>query len=204
MSYLLTQEGPSKGRPGLGKVLDEQKAQGAQVSMVETIRIDCPCGHPNCPGYGSPRAKAWRNGETHIKRCPCSRCAGGRFKAKARIREHKVAKDIGGTRAFASGILTGFDVASSVVEIEETSQESIVRGLRRWWNSQGVQKKLSRLMAHHTRARAFLLHWDKEPQLVVMPYTDFVELAQMAQLDRRGISPEKVRQVLEQLIEEAS
>lgn len=150
----------------------------AQLPLPGPTKESCGCG---CGRFGSLRTKVWRDGTRCVKFCECPRCQGGRVKARARTRENRIAKDVGGTRAFASGILTGFDVASSVVEIEETSNQTIVRGIRRWWNSKTVEAKVARLMSHRRRARALVLHWDKAPRLAVMPYTDFVELAQLAE-----------------------
>jgi hypothetical protein len=134
-------------------------------------KLDCPCG---CGKFGTPRRKAWGDGLRHVSRCPCPRCVGGRQSGKARRRENKVAKDLGGHRHALSGGLSGADVSAGYWSFEETSNEAIVRGFRRWWTSKGVRSKLARLFARRGEAHALVLSWDGRPQVVVTPYEDFV------------------------------
>lgn len=140
--------------------------------------VVCPCG---CGLVGQPRRKAWRDGlGPHVKRCGCRRCVGGRQRAKARVREHKVARAVGGQREVLSGALSGTDVTGGVCDVEETANVAVCRGVRRWWESKGVQTKVARLMARRVLPRALVLHWERQHRIVVMPYGDWVELCQMA------------------------
>lgn len=84
-----------------------------------------------------------------------------------------MAKDTGGAREPLSGGLSGIDGRSGLWVWEETAQVSLVRGVRRWWESKQVQAKTARLMARHGVARAFVLSWDGKPRLVVVPYDDW-------------------------------
>lgn len=142
--------------------------------------VTCGCDHPDCPREGPPRRKAWSNGQLCVRRCPCRRCVGSRQRAKARRREHKVAKAVGGQREVLSGALSGTDVAHGVCDVEETANQAITRGIKRWWTSKGVTTKVARLMERRIRPRALVLAWDRRHRVVVMPYEDFVELCQMA------------------------
>jgi hypothetical protein len=126
-----------------------------------------------CGLHGTPRVKAWGDGLKHVRGCKCRRCSGGRQRGKARVRENRVAKDTGGTREPLSGGLSGIDGKAGLWVWEETSQESLVRGLRRWWQSKGVSDKRSRLMNRSGYARAFIASWDGRPQVVVVPYDDW-------------------------------
>jgi len=140
----------------------------------------CVCG---CALVGRPRKKVWA-GETvgHVAKCPCRRCKGGRQSPKARRREHRIAKDLGGERMALSGALSGVDVTGPV-DVEETAQVNLVRGLFRWWNSRQIQRKVGRLMARRLLPRAFVC-WDPESRgrrgLVVMEYGDFISLVKQA------------------------
>lgn len=49
-----------------------------------------------------------------------------------------------------------------------------MRGLRRWWTSKQMQTKVARLLARDGEAHAFVASWDGRPQLVVVPYEDWV------------------------------
>jgi hypothetical protein len=130
----------------------------------------CPC---QCGTVGTPRVKAWADGLHHARGCPCRRCVGGRQRPKSRVRENKVAKATGGTREPLSGGLSGVDGRSGTWTWEETAQESIVRGFRRWIESKGVTSKLARIMARHGEARAFVLSWDGKPRWVCVPFDDW-------------------------------
>lgn len=172
-----------------------------QLPLQGPRKMYCVCG---CDKYGSPRRKVWR-GETvgHVKLCECNRCTGGRVKARARTRENRIAKDTGLTRSYASGAHSGNDLHGSVL-VEETAQTSLVAGIRRTFESKQFQAKTARIRAQNRQPWAFLASWDGKPQAVLTDYQSFRELVQLAQMDRRGISPERLRQTLEQLIEEAS
>lgn len=134
-------------------------------------RADCPCG---CGLYGVQRRKAWGDGLRHVKLCGCRRCVGSRQTGKARRREKRIAADLGGTREPFSGALSGADVKAGLWSFEETSNETVVKGFRRWWTSKTVTKKTARLFARHGEARALVLSWDGKPQVVITPYVDFV------------------------------
>lgn len=132
---------------------------------------ECQCG---CGLVGQPRVKAWGDGLRHNRRCVCRRCVGGRQRSKSRVRENRVARDTGGTREPMSGALSGVDGRAGLWIWEETAQESIVRGFRRWWMSKGVTAKRSRMMRRPGgEARALILSWDGRPQVVVAPYEDW-------------------------------
>lgn len=145
------------------------------MSPPAPIKIQCPCG---CGAFGSLRQKVMRDGLRHISRCPCKRCQAPRFKQRARKRENTVAKAVSGERSYASGVLSGADVVG-VVDCEETANQAIVRGVRRWWNSAGVQRKVARLYQRQLRPRALVLS-DPQPWLVVMTFEDFEWLCQEA------------------------
>jgi hypothetical protein len=101
----------------------------------------------------------------------------------ARKRENKIAKAIGGQRDSRSGGLSGVDVASLVVEIEETSNQAVTRGLRRWWESKTVKNKRARLWSRtFSDAEPVLVaSWDGKPQLAVLEFDSFARLAAAAQ-----------------------
>lgn len=134
-------------------------------------KLDCPCG---CGKFGTPRRKAWGDGLRHVNLCPCQRCVGGRQRGKSRRRENRIAKDLGGTREPLSGGLSGADVVTHMWSFEETSNQAVVRGFRRWWTSKTVTTKVARLFARPGEAHALVLSWDGMPQVVITPYRDFV------------------------------
>ncbi len=134
-------------------------------------KLDCPCG---CGTYGMPRRKAWGDGLRHVRLCPCRRCAGSRHRGKANRRENRIAADLGGNREPLSGGLSGADVRAHMWSFEETSNEAVVRGFRRWWTSKTVRSKVARLNARHGEAHALILSWDGRPQAVITAYEDFV------------------------------
>lgn len=145
-----------------------------------TVKIDCECG---CGSYGSPRPRS-RDGSQHTKRCECKRCIAGQYKGLAQKRERKIAKAIGGKANVGSGSLGGVDTIEGVCDVEETSQVAITRGFQRWWLGAMVTHKTMALMRRRLRPRALVLSWgDKvvSPQVVIMPYNDWVELCQQAQ-----------------------
>lgn len=140
------------------------------VNFLKPDPVACPCG---CGTVARPRAKAWGDGLYHARGCPCRRCVGGRQVGKARRREHKVAKATGGTREPMSGNLSGIDGKAGLWTWEETANEAVVRGLRRWWTSKTVQTKTARMMSRHGEAHALICSWDGRPQVVVVPFADW-------------------------------
>jgi len=143
-----------------------------QLPLQGPLKIICPCG---CGVFGTPKRKAWGDGLHHVKGCgPCKRCSGSRAKKNAYVRERKIAKAISGERDAMSGALSGRDVHMGLWSIEETAEEALVRGLRRWWTSKQIRTKVARLMARHGEAHGFVASWDGRPQIVVVPYDDWV------------------------------
>ncbi len=104
------------------------------------------------------------------------------YRKRAAQRERRIAKDLGGERSPLSGAVNGADVVTAgVIEIEETANEAVVRGIRRWWESQGVSAKTARLFARYGSVpRALVLVWGNRKRLVVMRYEDFRSLVRMA------------------------
>lgn len=143
--------------------------------MIPTKRTGCGCG---CGLFGSPRARPWRNGQLCVKRCKCKRCEASRHKPRAAARERAIARTVGGVRIPLSGQGGGPDV-SGRWDIEETSNEAIVRGVRRWWESKGVQSKVAALYSRALVPRAVVLSWPdtldgpRRRKLVVMTWDDF-------------------------------
>lgn len=156
--------------------------------------VACPCG---CGIEGRPRARAWKDGlAAHSRGCRCRRCEGGRHKKRASSRERKVGKAVGGARNIGSGAFGGVDTVGGVVDVEETANVALVKGLRKWWENKGTQDKVLVLYSPRQRSvpRAFVASWDpldadKEdlssrrirPQLAVMTFEDFAQLCAMAQ-----------------------
>lgn len=133
----------------------------------------CACG---CGLVGRPRAKAWQDGlGPHVKRCACRRCAGGRQKGRARVRENRIAADTGGERSPLSGALSGYDGRAGNWVWEETTNAAFCRGFLRWINSKTVQTKIARLMSLSGVNRAIILSVDNKPLWVVVPYSDWVD-----------------------------
>lgn len=133
----------------------------------------CPCG---CETYARYRTTAWRDGlGPHVRTCPCRRCVGGRQRPKARRRENRIAKDTQGHRELLSGGVTGRDVTTGDgVWIEETSNVTVVRGIRRWWESKTVRSKTHRILHQYQAPAALIVSWDGKPQLVVQTYQDWL------------------------------
>lgn len=131
----------------------------------------CPCG---CGTVGQPRRKVWQDGlAPHSRGCPCRRCVGGRQRGKSRQREHRVARDTGGVREPLSGALSGVDGRAGLWIWEETSNASLCRGLRRWWNTKQVRAKVARLYGRPGGEYRAVILTDEKPHLVVMLYEDF-------------------------------
>lgn len=151
------------------------------VNPMFRVTVDCPCG---CGLHGTARPRAWSDGlDPHVRSCACKRCSGGRQRGIARRREDKVAKAVGGTRDSRSGGLSGVDVRSLVVEIEETANKSLVAGVRRWWESKQIIAKRERLWSrtHSDAEPVFVASWDGKPQLAVLEFDSFARLARQAQ-----------------------
>lgn len=142
-----------------------------QLLLPGPERHECPCG---CGQYGVLRRKAWADGLRHVKLCPCRRCESSRFSRRAKRRETRIARDLGGAREPFSGALSGADVRAGLWSFEETSNEAVVRGFRRWWTTKTVTKKLARLFARHGEAHGLVLSWDGKPRVVIVEYADFV------------------------------
>ncbi len=93
-----------------------------------------------------------------------------------------MAKDLGGQRSAFSGAINGADVVAPFIEIEETANEAVVRGIRRWWTSKTVVDKTARLFARPGHvARVLVLTWDGRKRVVVMRYDDLRLLVRMAE-----------------------
>lgn len=133
----------------------------------------CVCG---CGAIGRPRVRAWNDGlGPHNRNCVCRRCRARNYGRKASARERGIAKQLGGERQALSGALSGADVTGRV-DLEETSNLAVTRGLRRWWESKGVATKRARLEARTSDApKALVLSWGEpcKPQIVVMRWDDF-------------------------------
>lgn len=135
--------------------------------------VACPCG---CGIVAQPRRKAWQDGlAPHSRGCPCRRCIGSRQRGKASRRERRIASDMGGDREVFSGALSGVDGRAGLDVWEETAEKAVCRGIRRWWNTLTVQRKIARLMAR-TGVRRALVLTDEKPWLVVMLYEDYTDL----------------------------
>jgi hypothetical protein len=159
-----------------------------QLPLPGPLKVLCPCG---CGVFGTPKRKAWGDGLRHVKGCgPCRRCTGSRSKSRASRRENRVARDIGGTREPMSGALSGKDVTAGLWALEETANVALVRGIRRWWTSDQIRRKTARLMAQHGVAHGFVCSWDGRPQIVVMPYEDWVGQLRSGSLSRDAQEPQ--------------
>lgn len=142
-------------------------------SFLKPDPIPCACG---CGAVGRPRTKAWRDSLHHSVTCRCARCKAPTYRRAAAKRERAIAKDIGGERHALSGALSGVDVSSVIVEVEETSNVAVTRGIRRWFESLTVQRKIARLIAHGRVSgvpSALVLTWERRRRLVVMDYESF-------------------------------
>lgn len=144
----------------------------AQLPLPGPQRDECPC---KCGAYGVLRRRAWSDGLHHTRNCECKRyCEASRFPRRAKRREQGIAKDLGGTREPFSGALSGADVTAPGWSFEETSNEAVIRGFRRWWTSKTVTRKVARLFARHGEAHALILSWGGKPRVVICEYPDFI------------------------------
>lgn len=147
-----------------------------QVEPNFVNRSDCGCG---CGRYGVPRKPHRSNGRVCVRGCKCRQCEGGRAKGRATKREHTTAAATGGRRNIGSGAFGGSDVAGGLCEVEETANVALVRGIKRWWTSEQMQRKTAGLFATGAKPRAFVASWRNdprkaaEPQLVVMTFSDW-------------------------------
>jgi hypothetical protein len=148
--------------------------------LLKPPPTDCVCG---CGLVGQPRKKVWKDGTSHVARCQCRRCKGGRHGANERVRNNRIAKRTGGQREPGSGQLSGIDGRSGFWEWEETSNVTLVRGFRSWIGSKQIEAKLSRLMKRTGARRVFILTWDGKPRWCVMPYADWENVAAEDQED---------------------
>ncbi len=146
------------------------------MGTVTPIRVECACGSGK---VGAPRGSTG-----HIKRCAaecenCAPCKAGRFTPRAKQREGRIARKVGGTRSPGS---RGSDVLGAVCDIEETTQSDIAVPLFRWWISATVQKKVASLMKRNYKPRMFWVNRDQHPEhgLVVMPGADALHLLDLA------------------------
>lgn len=143
----------------------------------------CSCG---CLAVGRPRARAWKDGlPPHARNCECRRCKAPNYRRAAAKRERQIAKDTGGERQALSGALCGADVCGPFVDIEETANADITRGIRRWWESKGTATKVARLMARSNGVpKCLVLSWDRRRRVVVMTYDSFRNLCQQRMEDQ--------------------
>lgn len=142
-----------------------------QLPLQGPVKQTCACG---CGLFGSPKRKAFGDGLRHIRGCECRRCRGSHYARNAGRRERRIASDLGGAREPFSGALSGADVKAGGWSFEETSNEAVVRGFRRWWTSKTLRRKTARLFARHGEAHALILSWDGRCQVVITAYDDFV------------------------------
>ncbi len=134
---------------------------------------ECVCG---CGLIGQPRAKAWSDGlGPHVRRCQCRRCEGGRMTSRARREEHKTARRTGGKREPFSGALSGVDGRAGLWVWEETANQAVTAGLRRWWNNKGTRKKVARLYGRPGGEHRAFIAKDEKPYLVVMLWEDWAD-----------------------------
>jgi len=119
------------------------------------------------------------DGLQHVKGCTCARCRGSRYKRSSGARERTKARRMGGERAALSGALTGYDLrvplrGGAYVVIEETTNQSITRGIDAWWAGKTVSRKVARLLSLNG-IRALMM-----PNLTVLPTVDFEALVRCA------------------------
>jgi len=98
---------------------------------------------------------------------------GRRHRLRASARERAIAKDTGGTRVPLSGAGGGVDISGPLVDIEETANQAITRGIRLWWESKALVTKTAALYSRALVPRALVLTWDRRKRLVVMTYDDW-------------------------------
>jgi hypothetical protein len=96
------------------------------------------------------------------------------------VREHRIARDAGGVREPLSGALSGLDGRSGVWVWEETAEFAVCRGVRRWWGTKTVQRKVARLYGRPGGEARALVLTDEKPWLVVMLYEDWVSVVRDA------------------------
>jgi len=138
----------------------------------------CQCG---CGVYGTLKKRPQRDGLRHVARlCKCKRCEGSRHKKNSGARERRIAKDVGGERSPLSGAISGWDIGTPVIKIEETSNHALVRGLRRYVESKQFTSKVRRLSEQTTFAWAFLASWEGKPRWYLLSAESFRELHEWA------------------------
>lgn len=144
---------------------------GEHWSNPKPDPIECPC---RCGLVGTPRARSWQDGlGPHVRGCACRRCAGSRHRGKATRRESGIARRTGGQREPLSGALSGVDGRAGLWVWEETSNQDVVRGFKRWISSKGVTTKMSRMMKVSGVRHALILSWDGKPRWAIVPAEDW-------------------------------
>jgi hypothetical protein len=153
---------------------------------VAPIRVTCACGSGK---VGAPRSRpyAGEGAALHIKHCArdcpsCPKCRAGRHAPMARQRENRIARAVGGERNPGSGNRGGHDVRGAIVDIEETTQATIVAPLFKWWLGAVTQKKVAELLRRQHKPRMLWCNRDQDPRrgLVVMTGADAEVLVAMA------------------------
>jgi hypothetical protein len=66
----------------------------------------CPCTDERCPREGTPLTRTYKDGTTHIRRCPCRQCLGRKSKRTGGLAQRTAAKRLGLT---TSSIKTGHE-----------------------------------------------------------------------------------------------
>lgn len=144
------------------------------TNLLKPDPAPCECG---CGLVGRPKVKAWANGVRCNKGCQCRRCKGRQVKRNATRREQRIARQLGLERSPLSGALNGIDLGG-YLEIEETANVALVRGLFSWWGSKQVRGKVARLYARPGLVpKAFVASRDGRPCLAVLEWDDLVRLA---------------------------
>ena len=144
------------------------------------VKALCACG---CGLYGNLRVKSWADGlGPHVRLCQCNRCSGSRHKRNAGARERRIAKQLGGERSVLSGGISGYDIGTPIIKIEETSNRALVAGLRRFVESKQFQKKTSRLSGQKIFAWAFAASWNGKAQWFLLNAQSFKELHELAMM----------------------
>lgn len=79
-----------------------------------------------------------------------------------------------------SGGLSGVDGRAGMWVWEETSNQAVCRGLRRWWNTKTVREKVARLYGRPGGEYRAVILTDEKPWLVVMLYEDWAPVVKDA------------------------
>ena len=81
--------------------------------------------------------------------------------------------------------------------MEETADADLVRHLRLWWATEGVQRKLRRVRAQDRTPWMFLASWNGKPQLAVLSPAGAAALA----LAASGSDMETALALIQQAVE---